>query len=80
MFRGAEPVQSFEVEDVEREGWGGEGGLFSCARISNFFEFGFSSLERVLDSVDANDFLVAVALVDAVLSIFLVMPEFSILY
>ena len=35
--------------------WRGRGrGLFSGARISNFSEFGFSSLERVLDGVDES--------------------------
>ena len=55
------------------------------ARVSNFkfetspafFEFEFSSLERVLDGVDGSDnFLVAAALVDAVLSVLLVLPDF----
>ena len=54
--------------------------MFSGARISNFFEFGFSSLERVLDGVNAVVFLVAAALVDAVLSVLLVLPDYTILY
>ena len=57
------------------------GGLFSGAQISNFFEFEFSSLERVLDGVnDDGFFLVAAALVDAVLSVLLVLPDYNILY
>ena len=59
---------------MEREG-GIIRGLFSVARIANFFEFEFYSLERILDGVNAVDFLVDTALVDAVLSVLSVLPD-----
>ena len=67
------------LSKVLREGgWRGRGlgGLFGGSRISNFFKFEFYSLERVLDGVNAENLLVAAALVDAVLSVLLVLTDF----
>ena len=54
--------------------------MFSGTRISNFFKFEFYSLERVLDGVNADNILVAAAFVDAVISVLLVLPDYTILY